>query len=127
MTQTLADDLIDLRGLKAARDALNAEYKEADRRFREKQDKVLNRMEVEQTESQRVDGTLFVPTETVYGQVQDREAFIAWAEQNDEELFERKERAQLLNQLVREKIDNGEPLPDGVSFYVKKYIGQRAG
>lgn len=124
---TLADDLIDLRGLKAARDALKAEYTEADKAFRLKQDKVLNRMEVEQTESQRVDGTLFVPTETVYGQVQDREAFIKWAEENDEQLFEPKERAQLLNQLVREKLDNGEELPPGVGFYVKKYIGQRAG
>lgn len=127
MTQTLANDLIDLRGLKAARDALKEEYDAADKRFRKKQEQVLNRMELEETESQKVDGTLFVPTSTVYGQVQDRAAFIEWAKDNDEELFEPKERAQLLNQLVREKLDNGEPLPDGVTFYVRKFIGQRAG
>jgi murein L,D-transpeptidase YafK len=127
MTQTLANDLIDLRGLKAARDALKEEYDEADKRFRKKQEQVLNRMELEETESQKVDGTLFVPTETVYGQVQDRAAFLEWAQDNDEELFERKERAQLVNQLVREKLDNGEALPPGITFYVRKYIGQRAG
>lgn len=124
---TLANDLIDLRGLKTARDELAEEYDKADKAFRAKEASVLNRMESEQTESQRVDGTLFIPTKTVYGQVQDRAAFLEWAQDNDEELFERTERKKLVNQLVREKLDNGEELPPGIGFYVRKYVGQRAG
>jgi hypothetical protein len=33
----------------------------------------------------------------------------------------------LLNEVVREKLDNGEQLPDGLGFYVKQYVSQRAG
>lgn len=87
---------------------------------------LLDRMEMEETESIKCDGTLFVPTTTVYGQVNDRAEFIAWAKDNEPELIEAKERKALVSELVRERLDNGEELPPGVGFYAKQYISLRA-
>ena len=33
----------------------------------------------------------------------------------------------LLNQLVRERLDNGEPLPPGIGYYTKEFISVRGG
>jgi len=74
----------------------------------------------------KIDGINFVPSETVYANVQDRAAFVEWARTHDEELVEDRERKALLNQLVRERLDNGEPMPPGIGFYVRETIAQRS-
>lgn len=128
MPQSLQQDLRQLRRLKEDRDRKKKSYETADEAFKRKQQAVFDRMEAEGMGSM-VDkrlGVQFVPTETVYGQISDRSEFIEWAKENDISLIQHKEREDLLNQLVRERIDNGEPLPPGVTMRVRQYIGQRA-
>lgn len=98
-------------------------YKEeADRIERQ----LFEQMEDEDVGSIKVGTHTFVRAATTYGQVQDRAAFVAWAEENAPELVEVHERKGLVNELVRERLEDGQPLPDGLGFYVKQYVSQRA-
>lgn len=123
---SLDRDLRALRKAKQDRDTAKQKFEDADSAFRQLQFKVMERMKQKGVESMKLDGTLFVPTETVYAQIQDRAEFVAWAEEHDDELVEPKERKEILNSLVRQRLDDGEPLPPGVTFYVREYISQRA-
>jgi hypothetical protein len=123
---TLTQDAIALREKKQATKKLKDDYEQSKREFEDAQQELLDRMEAEECEGVKADGTNFVPSGTVFAQVTDRAEFVAWAEQNDESLIEPKERKELLNQLVRECQDNGQPLPPGVTFYIKSYVSQRA-
>lgn len=123
---TLTQELTGLRALKAKRDKAKREFEDLDLEFKQRQFRAMERMRSEGVESMKVEGTLFVPTETVYAQIQDRQEFVAWAEENDTELIEPKERKEILSQMVRQRLDDGEPLPPGVGFYVREYISQRA-
>ena len=114
------------RQLKLARDEAQAQFKSLDAQYKKLQEDIIEDMEHEGVDSMKVDGINFVPAETQYGQVQDRQAFVEWAKENDEELIEYKERGQLVNELVRERLDNGEELPPGLTFYVRQYVGQRS-
>lgn len=67
----------------------------------------------------------FIAAETIFAQIQNREAFEQWAREQDETYFEDKLREKLLNELVREKIDNGEPLPPGLGWYGRRRITVR--
>lgn len=93
--------------------------------FEDAQRKFYEQMQDEGIGSIKVDGTNFVPAQTTYGQIQDREAFIEWARENEPELVEYHERKGLINELVRERIETGAELPPGVGFYVKEYVSQR--
>lgn len=77
--------------------------------------------------SLKIKGVIYIPNRTDYAVVQDRAAFIEWAEQNDAGLIEVATRDGLLNQLVRERLDNGEPLPPGIGYYPKEFISIRGG
>lgn len=123
---TLTDDLRHLRTLKETKDDLKKRADEAERDFKQWQQHCLTRMESEDAQSHRTDGTTFSPVEKIYASVQDRSAFVAWAKANDDELIEDKERGVLLSALVRERLDNGEELPPGVGFYTREYISMRA-
>lgn len=127
MNTSLQEDLLELRKLRADEKVKKDQYETAKTDRKEFEAKVMERMEIEKCESTRVDGTLFVPTSTTFGTVRDRTKFLEWARDEDESLFEEKERAEILNQIVREKLDNEEPLPPGVGYYVREYISQRAG
>lgn len=91
--------------------------------------RLFARMEHEEAQSFRHAslGVNFVRAETTYGQVQDRSVFVEWAEKQSPELLETKERKALINELVREHLDDGKPLPPGLGFHVKQYVSQRAG
>jgi hypothetical protein len=115
-----------LRDLKERRDALKGDYEDADKEFKAAEFELLERMEAEDCDGIKVGGTNFVPTETVYAQIQDRSEFIEWAEVQNDELIEPRERKALLNQFVREQLDNGKPLPPGLNFYVRRVVSQRA-
>lgn len=71
----------------------------------------------------------FVASETTFAQIKDRAVFEAWAATQDESYFddEPKPREALLNQLVREKIDNKEPLPPGLGVYGRRRVTVRGG
>lgn len=77
----------------------------------------------------RFDAGTFTASETTYAQIQDRAAFEAWAATQDESYFddEPKLREKLVNQLVREKLDNNEPLPPGLGVYGRRRITVRRG
>ncbi len=124
---TLAQDAADLRVLKRQAESLDAQTKEAKALAQTAELALFERMASEKVDGIKYDGTNFVPVETSYGQVQDRSEFVAWAEDEMPELLETKERKALVNELVRERLDNGETLPPGLGFYVKQYVSQRAG
>lgn len=126
ITSSISEDAAALRELKLARDEAKAEAESLDRQFKAEQAKLLERMEEEKCEGVKVEGINFVPTKTIYGQVQDRSEFVKWAEENEPELLEPKERKELINELVRQKLDDGEPLPPGLNFRTQEYISQRA-
>lgn len=125
-TPTLSQACKDLRELKELEAGAKAEYEDIKRRRERFESDLMDRMEAEESEGHKTDGSNFVPAKTVYGQVQDRSEFVKWAEDNDPELLETKERKALINQLAREKIDNGEPLPPGLGHYEQRYISIRA-
>lgn len=74
-------------------------------------------------------GVTHSPAETPFGTVQDAEQLYNWAvtEGNMPELYEAlpKTRARLLNELVRERLDNGESPPPGAGYWVRCYISSR--
>lgn len=123
---TLSQELIALRKRRAEYDRKRKSAEAAEDVFKKAQARLYERMEAESVQSMKVDGTLFVRSETAYATTQDREAFVEWAENHDSGLIEMKERAALLNQLIREKLDNGEELPPGVGYYVRQVVSQRA-
>lgn len=98
---------------------------EAKQAFEAAQRTFYERLQDEGVGSIKVDGINFVPAHTVFGQIQDREAFIAWAQENEEELLEPRERKALINEIVREAVEQGKELPPGLGFYVREYVSQR--
>jgi hypothetical protein len=128
MANTLLNDLREVRRRKLEYDKASAAKKKAEEAFKKKQQEVFDRMEAEEAGSMadKRTGRLFVPTETVYAQVQDRSEFIKWAKEEDELLIKEVENGELINALVRERLDNGEALPPGLGVRVKQYIADRA-
>ena len=123
---TLTQDLLRLRKLKREYDDAKKHADKAEAVFKAAQAKVYERMERDGVESMKASGTLFVRSTTTYASMQNREEFIAWAEENEPELFESKERKALLNALVRERLDNDPELPPGVGMYEREVVAQRA-
>jgi hypothetical protein len=125
---TITEKLQDLARLKEHRDDAKSDYDEYKRRHAELEAELIERMAEEDVDSMKSGGINFVPARTPYGSVNDRAAFIEWCkESGNDDLLEVKERKQLINQIAREHLDDGRPLPPGMAFYVKEYISQRAG
>lgn len=122
--KTLGEELAELRDEKIAYREADKEAKRLKKIHDTHQYRIIERMERERCKSYSDGDTLFVSASTTMANVQDREAFVAWAKEHDEALLDPlpKERGELLNQLVRERLDNGEPLPPGIGFYVREYI-----
>lgn len=94
--------------------------------FKQAQAELLEYMDANDIEGVKTDGINFIPTKTVYGQITDRKTFIEWAEENDDELIEPKERKSVLNERARQLIDDGEEFPPGMGFRVEEYVSQRS-
>src|SRR5687768_3746500 len=78
--------------------------------------------------SVKIKGVIYIPNRTEYATVQDEAAFVEWAKEHDEGLLQPESpREGLLNQLVRERLDNGEPLPPGIGYHTKEFISVRGG
>ncbi len=125
MTRTLAQDAAALRVLKEKATKMTLEAKTLTAQAQECEMALFERMDNEGVNGIKVGPTNFVPIETNYGQVQDRAAFIEWAEAEQPELIEPRERKALINELVNEALDNGTPMPPGLGFYTRQYISQR--
>lgn len=123
---TLAEQARELKATRDAMDDANASYKDLKKEYDQKHRALRERMEQEEVDSVKTDGVNFVAAATRYGNVEDREAFIAWAEEEQPELLQIRERGDLLNELVRECLDDGRALPPGLGYYVKEYVSQRA-
>lgn len=125
---TLTDDLQRLAELSDMASDADEEAKDLKRQVKELEAELIERMAEEDVDSMKTGGLNFVPSKTPYGQVNDRATFIAWCEeQGYDELLEVKERKGLINEIARRHLDDGEPLPPGMTFYVKEYISKRAG
>ena len=122
---TIAEQASALRLLKEQRDEAQAAYKSLDAQFKADQEALMQRFEDEDVNGIKQGGVNFVPTTTIYGQIQDRSEFVEWAKEQDDELIEYRERPELINELARTLLDNGEPFPPGLSFRTKKFISQR--
>jgi hypothetical protein len=78
-----------------------------------------------------IDGTKvrFSKYELPWAVLQDREEFAAWAAENDPESYfeaEARVRQDLLNALVRQRLDDGEPLPPGLGVSLETKLSRRA-
>jgi hypothetical protein len=119
---TLAQDLLKLRRLKTVSETKDKASKKARAEMEQWQHRCFERMEREETDSSKVRGIGFAKVSTVMAQVQDREAFIAWAKANQPELVVEKEFAAELNKLVRQCLDDNEPTPPGIGWRSRDYI-----
>lgn len=124
--RSISEEARELRAIRVERDEAKRAFDELDQQYKEAMGRLFHRMNDEGVDGLKVDDVSFVPTETIYANVQDREAFVNWAKDHDDQLIEDKERKALLNQMVRERVDNGEPLPPGVGFHVREVVSQRA-
>lgn len=71
----------------------------------------------------------FSKYEIVFAHLQSVEEFKEWAAQEDGEAYfegEPRVRQDLLNALVRQRLDDGEPLPPGVGIYVETRLSRTA-
>lgn len=81
----------------------------------------------------RVNGDLYVPKTTTFGNVHDEDAFLAWLEETEQEddfLAERKPVRARLSELVRDLQKRGVPedqWPPGLGYYTKDYIARTKG
>lgn len=127
MATSLKQDLVRLRRLKEESTKLNAQARQKTAELNQFQAKVYARMEAEEIDGLKVNGVNFVRVAPQpYASIQDRDAFIEWARDNDASLVSEKEEKRLLNALVRERVDNGEELPPGIGFYTKEIISVTA-
>lgn len=130
---TLTQDCKALEKQRELKRTAKAEAEKQAALFADMERKLMVRMEAEDAESHRAAGKNYTPTKMIYGQIQDRAAFLEWAQAQsgedddpDETLYEIKERKGLVSELVRQRMDDGEPLPPGVTFYVKEYVSTTA-
>lgn len=72
----------------------------------------------------KTDTHTFSIRQTIYGHVQDEEAFKEWAAENgeDDAYFVPRQARGRINELVREHIENGWELPPGLGFYPDNQI-----
>lgn len=115
-----------LRWLKVNKTELKEAYEQAALEFQICQAEMMEFMDANEIEGVKRDGINFVPTKTVYGKITDKKAFVAWAEENDEELIAAEPRKSVLNERARQLIDDKEEFPPGMNFRVEEYISQRS-
>lgn len=128
---TLAEDLRVLALKKRAAESAEdiAKKVKADAKAFEQQcyDRIEQELGTDETGGASIRNTFgtFVAGETVMGYIQDEDAFVEWARAQDETYFEDKPRKALINQLVRECLDNNEPLPPGLGAYGQRRVSVR--
>lgn len=112
--------------------AVNKAKKEADAAKAKARAIVLAKLEEEELDGApaTIDGKKvhFSKYEMAFGKIDGPEEFRAWAANEDEAYFEpeARVRGELLNALVRQRLDDGEPLPPGVGVYFDTRLSRRA-
>jgi len=123
---TLSEDCKHMQALFEEATRLDKLAKEVRAEAKEAEAQLMERMEQEDCDSHSTGGKLYTKVVTNYHVIQDRAAFEEWAASYDEELLEVKPKGDLLNALIRQRLDDGEPLPPGLGFYPKEYISKTA-
>jgi hypothetical protein len=121
---SLEDEVIKLRKLREAELALK-KRKDTATANREKQERKVFGM-MDKTTSITVEGKRYTRVTTDYSVIQDREAFVKWAQENDPSLVKYVEQKAEVHKLVRERLDNGEGLPPGLGHRVDEYVSMTA-
>lgn len=121
----LTNKLRELRAKRVERDEANDTYEKLKAECARLESELFATMRDQGMTSAKVDGVQHVTASTIYHQIQDKQVFLDWAAKNDPELIAPAPRKALLNQKVRECLDNGEPFPPGLGAYEKEYISQR--
>jgi hypothetical protein len=106
----------------------NKAAKQASTNVAECRAKVLALLDSREQRGVVVDDVRISRTELEHGTIQDRAAFEAWCREWDgEAMFEPEPRLRKdnLNQLVRERLANGEALPPGVGVFIEEKISKR--
>ena len=120
---------------KATREAaaINKKKKEADAAKAKAKAIVLAKLEEEELDGAptKINGKTvnFSKYDLPFGRITDREAFAEWAAGEDGEAYfepEARPRAELINALVRQRLDDGESLPPGVEVYFDTRLSRRA-
>lgn len=112
----LTDDLAELKRLRVDYDEKRKASDKAKEDYEKKRLEVYGRMEDERIGSMRVDGVgNFVRNKPDPKPViQDRGAFLKWAQKNRPGLVQTSEQRKALNEFVRELVDNNEGFPPGL-------------
>lgn len=116
--------LLELKRRKALYRQLQSDADEAKAEHDALQAEVFNIMRERRILTHKAEDASYSRKSTIYGHVQDRDAFVQWCRENelDEDILVLKEKGQPLNELVRSRIDNGEELPPGIGFYAREYV-----
>lgn len=125
----LPEDLLALGRLRKKEDILKRRQKQATLdRARFEQDlyeRMVNEGWTPNDSGVRLGGVSYAPQRTDYAVVQDQAEFEEYALANDPSLLEQKVRKAELNRVVREKLDNNEPMPPGLGYYTKTYVSTK--
>lgn len=122
---TVGQELLTLSKYRDEEAQLKKRYEASKAKREAHERKCMGRMETEEVESYKTRGKLFSNTGITYAQVQDRDAFLTWAHENEPELVKESESKGDLNALVRACLDDGKAFPPGVGSYEKNYISIR--
>lgn len=124
---TVQQDARAVRTLRLKAVKLKLQYEEAEREFKRTQQALYDRMVSEDMPSFKHGNVTYTKHSTEFGQVQDADAFKRWCdEEGEEDFFQPTPRKKLINELVRERIRNSQPLPPGIGFYTNDYVSQTA-
>ena len=121
---TIPGELEHVRALKkkakASKDQADADAKA----YKEAENRLWHRMQESGMTGHKTTDANFVRKSTIYAQVQDIEQFAEWCRENDvtDEFVKEAPQKDRLNELVRQRIDDGQTLPDGVGWYSRDYI-----
>lgn len=125
---TLEEEIRELARLRAEYVSAKAAADEAKLAYDIAHQALWERMDATEVHGVKIDGTNYIFNQPKpYGTVADKAEFVRWALENAPELVEYEPRQALVNERVRQAIDNGEELPPGVNFYTKKTVSQRQG
>ena len=121
---TLNEQIKHVSKLREHYEQLAQEADDAELAYKQAQDELWEHMDAIGMSSAKIDGTRYEKRATIYGTVNDKQEFLKWAEENAPELAAPAPRMGLVNERVRQMLDNGEELPPGLNFYVKRYVAQ---
>ncbi|MGZ6570499.1 MAG: gp33 family protein [Solirubrobacteraceae bacterium] len=125
---TLEEEIRRVRALRERKDDLAQQADAARVEWARAREALWERMDATGVKSIGIDDRRYSAKTTIYGSVNDKTALRRWAvdEGNAPELFEPEPRKKLINELVRQRLDNNEELPPGVTWYPENYVSDGA-